>query len=136
MAKERIEMLTNLPDEIVSRLYRKISRHALVLLKNQYLLSLDRANLRECTRYYMKVLGIPCAHIICCHIDTKKHIEVKSFAKQWKLNTVNNLDHEVFEILHPFAFKRRKVAIGAPKNDQASTFGLRTRGEATWCQEV
>uniref|UniRef100_M4BB14 Uncharacterized protein n=1 Tax=Hyaloperonospora arabidopsidis (strain Emoy2) TaxID=559515 RepID=M4BB14_HYAAE len=76
----------------------------------------------------MRVLGIPCAHIICCHIDTKKHIEVKSFAKQWELDTVNNLDHEVFGILLPFRLQRCKVAIGRTKKRPSVNF----RASNTW----
>ena len=71
MAKERVEILIHLPGEIFLKLYRKISRHALVLLKKQFLLSLVCKNFKECTGYYARVHGIPCAHVICGHIDEK-----------------------------------------------------------------
>ena len=69
MARERVEILTNLPDEIFLKLHRKISHHALVLIEKQYLLSPDRKNLKECTGYYARVHGIPCTHVIGVHID-------------------------------------------------------------------
>ena len=76
MAKKRTEMFANLPAKIFLSLHQKISRHALVLLKNQYLLALDRVSLKQCTEYNTRVLMIPCAHVICFHIGIKRHIDI------------------------------------------------------------
>uniref|UniRef100_M4C030 Uncharacterized protein n=1 Tax=Hyaloperonospora arabidopsidis (strain Emoy2) TaxID=559515 RepID=M4C030_HYAAE len=52
-----MEIFTNLSGEIFSKLHRKVSRYVLVLLKKQYLLALNRSNLRSCTEYYARIHG-------------------------------------------------------------------------------
>ena len=99
-----------------------------MLLKNQYLLSLDRANLRECTRYYMKVLGIPCAHIICCHIDTKSTLKLNHLPSNGNWTPLTTSIMKSSEFCHPFAFKRSKVTIGRTKKQPSVYF----RASNTW----
>ena len=133
MAKERCEILTNLSIELFSKLHRKISRHALVLLKKQYLLALNRANLKTCTGYYSRVLGIPCSHVICCHIDTRQPIEVSEFVEQWRLDldkNDNTLDPKIFGILPPLRIQKtnsRKQSHQRSTTRHPSTFELMQR---------
>ena len=105
MGKERVEILTNLPREIFLKLHRNIFLHALVLLNQQYLIYLDRKNLKKCTGYYARVHGIPCAHVFYKHIEIKRPIEVSDFAKQWHLDNFDedeSPDADVSGNLPPF----------------------------------
>ena len=82
MAKERAEILTNLPGHLFPKMHRNISRHALMLLKKQYLLAVHSSNLVACTCYHTRVHDIPCVDLICTYINTNKAIEISEFAKQ------------------------------------------------------
>ena len=81
MEKQKSEILTNLYNGIFSMLHRKLSRYALVLMKKQYMLALDRSNLEGWTGYFPRVHGIPWAHVICSHIKTKRPIQIRVFCK-------------------------------------------------------
>ena len=122
MEKERVEILTNLPGEIFLKLHRKISRHALVLLNQQYLIYLDRNNLKKCTGYYARVHGIPCAHVICKYIEIKdpSKLAILRSSGIWITSTKTKAPMQMFlEICLPFESWNRRLARGHTRNVQS-----------------
>ena len=104
MAKERVEILTNVPGKIFWSCIANFL-HSLVLLKKWYLLSLDIKYIKRRTGLYMMVHVIYCAHVICGHIGKIRPIEVSDSANQWYLDNFddnNSIDEDFSGIPPPF----------------------------------
>ena len=127
MEKLYSETSSNLSNEIYSKLHMKISRHALVLLKKQYLLNLDRSKIEGWTEYYARVYGLPCEHVLYSNIETEQPFQARAFSNQRALYHKKARTASTPRFLaycHPSISWRCKLRKVAPESGKVSTVGL------------
>lgn len=105
IARERVEILT-LPNSIFELVLRSITHHALKGTLEEYKMSLHPEQLRPCSGYHERALGLPCAHTILRILQTKTQLNVNSFHVHWR--KISDRDPDIHGVLHPFRVERRR----------------------------
>jgi hypothetical protein len=98
VASEKVKVPHYLDTDFLRSLSRKISNHALRIIKKEYDKAIGLNVLELCTNYHRNVLGLPHAHEIKQYLMEEKVLSLEDIHCQWYLERpeVSQLENEAF----------------------------------------